>query len=742
MNKKAIAVQTAIALGLSATTFSSAVVAQNAGFTLEEVIVTAQKRDQSLQDVPISVQAFSSETIREIGANVVSDLQHIAPSFQMGGLGGGSQQHFGIRGVVDYGRNVGVDSRMGVYIDGVFQGRSYSADQPLIGLETVEVLRGPQGTLFGKNTVSGAINLTTKTPTETTEGEFQVEYGNEGYVRASAYLSGQVSQNFFASASVARDENDGFFKNLALNKDTGSYERTSWRTKFLWNLSDAMDVTLATDGSDYQSKDVVATRREEPAFTTTQGYESNEDTSFWGSSLTIDYAMGDYQISSITAIREGDYKTEHDDDLLPLDIQISYRGEDTEQFSQEIRLISPKNDKYDWVAGVYYYDSTAKSNNSSCFGVDLYNVVIAPLAPFAAALTGCTYVPSKITSEMSAVYFHGNYRFNEQLELTAGLRYTSEDKGVAWEQYSEVADPATAAVLQGATGLPLTQAPGALFGAINYDRLVDDRSENDVSPTVGLNYFASDNVMLYAKYSGAFKSGGYNSEFMLAGLEYFEYDDETVDSYELGLKSTLLDGKLRLNATIYRSEFDDYQVFQFLTNASGATSLQLTNAGQVTSEGYEFEATYLPTANLRLTLNTAYVDASYDRFENPVPGEASFTGNKLPYAPEFKLYAGVQYSVPMGEQGNMIFNLDYSQMDDQFSDPSNSAVDTIDSYDLWNARVAWTPSDESWELALWGKNLADEEYNAINNDNFLGTPRTVWGAPRLYGLSFTYFMGN
>ncbi len=182
MNKKAIAVQTAIALGLSATTFSSAVVAQNAGFTLEEVIVTAQKRDQSLQDVPISVQAFSSETIREIGANVVSDLQHIAPSFQMGGLGGGSQQHFGIRGVVDYGRNVGVDSRMGVYIDGVFQGRSYSADQPLIGLETVEVLRGPQGTLFGKNTVSGAINLTTKTPTETTEGEFQVEYGNEGYV--------------------------------------------------------------------------------------------------------------------------------------------------------------------------------------------------------------------------------------------------------------------------------------------------------------------------------------------------------------------------------------------------------------------------------------------------------------------------------------------------------------------------------------------------------------------------------
>lgn len=730
-------------LAIALACIASPVVAQqDKSFALEEVVVTAQKRDQSQQAVPIAVQAFSAEAIREVGATVMSDLKHIAPSFQMGGLGAGSQQHFGLRGVVDYSRNIGIDSRMGVYIDGVYQGRSFSADQPLLGLESVEMLRGPQGTLFGKNTVSGAINLVTKQPTEVKEGEIQAEIGDEGYTRGSGYFSGPISDSLFGSVSYSYDRDDGYYRNVTLNKDTGDYDRKAWRGKLRWLANDNLDITLAGDGSKYRSNDVFAIRRSDNDFESAQNFESNDTVDFWGASVTANYAFNGYTLTSITAHREGEYTARHDDDLTPLNIQVSTLGEDTQHFSQELRLVSPVNDSYDWVAGIYYFDNELAANNNSCFGEDLYNVVIAPLAAYAQALTGCTVVPTRVDGDMLAAYVHGNYRFTEKLELTAGIRFTQEDKSIAWAQQNSVTNPAVAAVLQEATGLPLTQAPGALFGAINYSEINRDRSENDISPTIGLNYFVSDDIMIYGKYAGAFKSGGYNAEFMLAGLNNFEYEDENVDSYELGIKSTLLGGKLRLNATSFMAKYDDYQVFQFLTSASGATSLQLTNAGKVTSKGYELEMTYLPTDRLRMMLNIAKVDAVYDEFANPVAGQTDFTGNALPYAPDMKVFAGIQYLQPVWKFGNLTFNLDYSHIDDQFSDPSNSAVDAIESYSLVNARVALTPANGKWELALWGKNLSDKVYNAINNDNFLGTPRTVLGEPMRVGISATYFIGE
>jgi len=325
--------------------------------------------------------------------------------------------------------------------------------------------------------------------------------------------------------------------------------------------------------------------------------------------------------------------------------------------------------------------------------------------------------------------------------LTAGLRYTDESKDINWRQQNSPADPATAAALQAATGLPLTQAPGALFGGINYDPVIDSRSENDWSPTIGLNWFVGADTMIFGKYARGFKSGGYNADFMTSGLDFFEYEDESVDSWELGIKSTMLDGTLRINATAFMMEFDDFQVFQFLTNSRGATTLQLTNAGKATSQGVELETAWLPTDRLEFTFNVTALDATYDRFENPDPSEPDFTGNQLPYAPDWKTYLSAQYLQPLGEHGSLRFFADYSWVDDQYSDPSNAPQFLIESYSLINARISWMPLSERWELALWGRNLADEEYHRNNNLNFLGFPRTIWGAPRTYGASFTYFFG-
>ena len=708
------------------------------GFALEEVIVTAQKRAENLQDVAVSAQAFSAEDIRVMGVDSVSDLIFTAPSLNAGGLGSGSQQQMGLRGVVDYSRNPGVDPRMGVYIDQVYQGQGYSADQPLLGIETVEILRGPQGSLFGKNTVSGAINLVTKKPSQTTEGEFAVTVGNEGQARYQGYLAGGLSDTLAASLAVTYDERDGLYNNTFLDITTGDYDRTSARAKVSWTPSDKLDVTLAYDYSSRASTEPTGVEAALPAFETRAGFESEDDTEFSGTALHVNYMMDSgVQFVSITSFREAEYTLVGDDDMIPFKIQTTFFDEDNEQLTQEFRFQSADDSELKWLVGAYYFQSDRSTGRYARFDEDLYNVLIPALAPFAAQLSGQGAVPSLLEHESFALFTHMEWSLTDALSMSLGLRYTEDEKSVDWTQINTPDDPATAAALQAATGLPLTQAPGALFGAVN-SSFKDDRNENDLSPMIAVQYQIDDESMLYARYAGAAKSGGYNADFRTNGLESFEHDQETVDSFEVGFKGTFADNTLRVNVAAFEMQFDDFQVFQFLENSAGAVSLELTNAAEASITGVETEITWVPTSNFRLIANATMLDAAYDDFENP-GGGAPFTGNQLPYAPDLKYFLGAQYRLPiMG--GALTLDVDYTYVDDQFTDPGNAEVDKIDSYDLLGAKAAFTPASEAWEIALWGRNLNDEEYNKVNNDNFLGTPRTVWGDPRLYGVTFTYFI--
>jgi len=710
----------------------------NPGFALEEVIVTAQKRAQNLQDVAVSAQAFSGEDIRVMGLDSVADLIYTAPSLNAGGLGSGSQQQMGLRGVVDYSRNPGVDPRMGVYIDQVYQGQGYSADQPLLGLETVEILRGPQGTLFGKNTVSGAINLVTKKPSESFEGEFAVSAGNEGQARYQAYVSGGITDTVSASLALTYDERDGLYQNTVLNKVTGDYDRTSGRAKIHWAPNEKLEATFTYDFSERASSEPVGVEAALPAFETRAGFESRDNTEFSGTALHLNYQLDSgVQLVSITSKRDAEFSLIGDDDMLPARIQTTFFDENNDQFTQEVRLQSADDSEIKWLAGVYYFQADRDTGRYARFDEDLYNVLIPPLAPFAAALSGQGAVPSLLEHESLALFGQMEWAMTDALSMTVGFRYTEDEKSVDWRQVNTQDDPATAAFLQGATGLPLTQAPGALFGAVNSE-FKGDRKEDDFSPTIAVQYQASEDLLLYARYAGAAKSGGYNADFMTNGLERFEYEQETVDSYELGLKGTFADNTLRVNLAAFEMQFDDFQVFQFLANSSGATSLELTNAAEASIQGVETEITWLPTSNLRFIANATLLDAAYDDFQNP-GGGLPFTGNQLPYAPDLKYYLAAQYRTSFAG-GVITFDVDYTYVDDQFTDPGNLAVDKIDSYDLLGAKMAFAPATESWELSLWGRNLNDEEYNKVNNDNFLGTPRTVWGDPRMYGVTFTYFV--
>ncbi|WP_165954133.1 TonB-dependent receptor [Seongchinamella unica] len=742
MRKTILALNIGALAALSATT-ALAQGGKTSTFALEEVIVTAQKRSESSQDVPISIQAFSADGMEKLGATELFDLAKSAPSLSTGGIPG-SQAASGLRGIVDNSRNIGIDARMGVYVDGVYQGRSSSANQPLLGLESVEILRGPQGTLFGKNTVSGAINLNTKKASEEFTGELKAGFGNEGYWTGSGYVSGPLGDTVFASIAYSKQERDGLFDNVVLDKEVGDWEQEGARGQLRFLPTDQLEVVVAGDWGKTSSEAPVFTLESRPAYETGKDEELDE-VEFWGGALTLNYTTeSDYTVSSISAYRESEYYIFGDEDFTPVvDAFQTVFDEDTDQFSQEFRIVSPQHDSYDWVAGIYYFESTVATERFLVFG--------APVLP-SQALSGTIAIPSEVDVTSYAAYIHGNYRLSEKWELTAGLRFTDEEKELDFNQVNAPSDPAAGGAFLELIGLPpataaflASQAPGSLFGA--FDLSYEDKfSDSNWSPTVGINYTLNDDVMYYAKYSRGYQSGGFNADFnpYLPGVKF---DTEYVDAFEVGIKSTMADGKLRVNADVFVQKFSDYQLFQNVP-VGGTNVTVVSNAGEVTSQGAEVETVWLPTDSLQLTFNATYLDATYDKFDNPISAidptqPKNFDGNDMSYAPKWKVYAGVQYALPVGDAGELTFNLDYTYQDDMYTSATNVDTVLVPSYDLWNGRVSFTPASYKWELSAWIRNIGDDEYYVGHSLAALtGAERVIWGMPRLYGVEFKYLLGQ
>ncbi len=742
-------IRVAVRAGLAMAAVTSAAFAQEQQsakpVVLEDVVVTAQKRAESSQDVPISIQAIGSDTIEELGATQLYDLSRAAPSLSVGGIPG-SQVQAGVRGVVDYSRNIGIDSRMGVYIDGVYQGRSSTSNQPLLGLESVEILRGPQGTLFGKNTVSGAINLTTRKPSDEFSGQVSVGAGDKGYLTGSLYLNGPLSDKVAGTIAVLRQERDGYYRNTTLGKKVGDWEQRGVRGQLRFLPTDDLEILLAADYGKNESEGPLFTKFADPIYTTAKGPESDVQ-EFWGVAATVNYTTtGGYTLSSITAYRDNQYSGAGDEDFSGLVEAFQTRFDEyPKQFSEEFRIISPLGDSFDWVAGLYFFDSSNNQNGRSVYlnpGILLGN-------PALAATRGVVAVPAEIDTTSYAAYVHGNYRFADRWELTAGLRYTSDKKNVDFEQISTpdnvAAATAVATALLGPVLGPILgpQMPGALLGSPNVS-YSGDRKDDSVAPMIGVNFRLNPDVMYYAKYARGFQSGGFNTDFF-PYVPSIEFEDEHVDAFEIGVKSLLAAGALQINADVFLQKYKDLQVFQRIERQPSGTVIALTNAGEATSQGVEFEGIWLPVERLQLTLNATYLDATYDKFENvPVPGTpASYDGNYLNFAPEWKVYAGVQYAQPVAAH-ELVFNVDYSYQDDSWSGPNQTDERYhIDSYDLWNARVTFNPESRRWQLAAWLNNVTDAEYYTNRSPaSVTNIDRVVWGMPRLWGVTFSYFMGK
>lgn len=690
------------------------------GHAIEVIQVTSQKRSQSINDVPIAISAINSSDIERLGATDIRDMQFSVPNLVVSG-NVESSPSFGIRGISDRSRNPGYDNRVGVYIDGVWVGRSSAANQSALDIERVEVLRGPQGTLFGKNTVAGAINIITKSAdADELSGKIGVEFGNFNLKTYRGTLSTPITDTLSGRISITKSDRDGFVKNLNtlglipdekfvdefINKD-----ELATRAQFYWDISDSTSASFSADYVDNKSNILVGEKIEdsfapevnEVSIDATQTLKSKIS----GAGLTVEHTFeNNFQLTSVTGLRSSEWGVyDTDEDFTPFPFALTeFQIEDSTHFSQEFRLASPIYDGFDYIVGVYYLtqETTGDSN------VSAFAPAINPAAP-PIYVNAARY--AEVDAKSYALFFHGNYSINDQWAITGGLRYTYEEKGIDYE----ISDNS---------------------GLFTNFTTTDDRSATDLSPTISLNWKPNEDMLVFARYSRGFKSGGYNAD-LINSPEALPFDDESVDSYEIGLKSPFLDYSLNLNVNVFISNHDNFQVQSFVRLPTGGTAITISNAGEVESKGFEVELQWFPIDEFQLWASYGYTDATFTSYPEPAGPGTDFSGNRLADAPKFTYSVGVEYRETFNA-GDFVVQVNYFSQDEFYSNPDNAAANLNEARGESSARIGFESDSETWNVFLWAKNLADNQSRIHNSISFLGTARAQYAQPRTYGVTVNY----
>ena len=685
---------------------------------LEPVEVTAQKSTQNLQDVPVSVQVINKDDLQKSGVSDLFNLGDIAPSVTGGQANRTLGARMGIRGISDYVRNPGYDASLGVYIDGVYAGRSEATSQGLMGMERVEILRGPQGTLFGKNTVAGAINMTTRKPTETFESSLNVDFGEFGTRKLGAWFGGAlIPGKLLASINLGQDQTDGWIDNLTRPQDRlGSGSADSGRAFARIKFAEGAQADLAFwryryDGIPAFGEAITPSTLVNFApgpRTTATNSPAQETVSKDGGSLTFDVDLSNgMHVTSITAAQNAKNFYQNDDDMSPLELIVVPGTENTTgQVSQEIRLMSAKDKDKDWLLGFFYMSQDNGLNSSVVSGSAF------PVAPLRGRRTTSE---GQLDSTVLALFAHGNAMLTNALQLTGGVRFSREEKDMTFSQ---------------------TPIPGF---ASNIPQFSTGMTDTDVSPKVGVNWFCNPELMFYSFYSVGFKSGGYNMDIISAAVanpaQDLRFNKQEVESVELGWKASAWDQRLRFNGAIYRMDGQDWQVQQFVMQSNNTSVSTITNAGKVQIDGVEIDAQTRLPYGLSLKGGVAYTDAKFLEYKNGGGLGVNYDGNRLPFAPKLKSSLTIEQTLPW-ESLQWSWSVGFTHTDEQFSNSNNLPVTRIAPYDLLNARIAVSGGERlAWSLALWGQNLTNHEYVTFQGVQALNQARAIYGAPRTIGLS-------
>jgi iron complex outermembrane receptor protein len=704
----------------------------SSGGGLEEIVVTAQKQAQSQQDVPISVTAITGDSLAAARVANVADLSNSIPNVQINTFSNSPDSAvFTIRGVGVNDADPYVGTTVSVVVDGVVVGVNTAALLSLFDIDRVEVLRGPQGTLFGANTTGGVINVVTKQPTGELGGEFEAVYGNYNHLELNAALNFPITDNLAGKISVLHNSMDGYFRNYADNRRIGERDITSLRG-YLKYQQGKYDATLigeyvrSRNGS--QTGVIIAGPGElfyVPGETTRPfdfkrglNYDQpdSNDRDTYAVTLTQNLSTGIGTFTSITSYRDYDNDLYSDDDATTRVLLQTHRRVKHHQFSQELRDLVDITDSTRLIIGGYYFrqkytlDQQGKLDGFS---------------------PGLGQPQTQAQTNWSISGFAQLYQdITPELRLQAGIRY-SHEKTTAVSTTANTFNPGGVATFDD----PII--PGSLIVASGR------KSWNNVGWKVGLDYKVTPDVMLYGYYARGFKSGGFTGRIAIA-QDIGPYNPEKLDTIEAGFKADLLDRRLRVNLAAFYNFYNDMQVVQNITYPSGANSASIANAGKAETRGFELEVTAAPVQGLTLTGSLAYLDAKYKEYDTQILDPStgglvpiSYAGNRLMNAPKWNAAFGFNWQAALGN-GTLTTTGQYSYTSAKFTSYTNLPVERVGPVDLVNASVNWGPDDAGWKIGLYGRNLFNEKYfNQKLSLAGIGTLASL-GAPREYGVTFRF----
>jgi len=743
--------RTAIGISLSALSIGimapASVLAQNEAVDgpvaettgVRTIVVTAQKREENVQEIPLSVTALGAEALQNAGFDNLADLSQLSPSLQLSNFG--PIAFVTLRGIGNENTTAGGDPGVALHYDGVYLGRPVATLFTAFDTERVEVLRGPQGTLYGRNATGGSINYITTKPGPDLEFIGDLTYGNYDRMRARGAINIPLGDSVSTRVVGFWENRDGFTENaFPGGRDANDADNWGLRGHVLFEPTGS-DFSALLSANYVRGRGVGSQpelREPFPGSTTGQNiagppipgtnnylvngvpivndlrpfHESENTDQFQRNRLlllsaTLEYDFGPVSIKSITGYAETSYASLSDQDYSPLPLAELLLEEDSDQFSQELQILSNNDTGFNWILGGYYFHESA-SRRSQFFG-SRYDII----AGMAGVPSGFS-VGGDITSESYAAFAQATYDITDELAITGGIRYTNDSKD--------------------GTNSGFQFQPPAYSGAVS-------ASFDEITYRVALDYDITDDVLIYASYSTGYKSGGVN-QVAIPALTNPVFRPETVVAYEVGIKSQVLDRALQANLSLYRNEYDDLQFQVF-----GLFGPEAFNASGATVQGFELELVAVPAPWFQFDGSMAYADATFD---SQIVQGIQLGGNRVQRTPEWTFNAGATFNWDVGG-GSMRLRGDVSHTSEIFytafnrfggpTDPGGS--DRAEGYTNANLRLFWFSADERFSLEAYMTNVFDSVQigNVFRDIGFLDTPggggpeNITYRPPRQYGVT-------
>jgi iron complex outermembrane receptor protein len=751
--------------------------AEAGGDQLQEVVVTARRREESLQDTPVAVTVLTNDMLEKMQISGTTDLDKVAPNLQFHSYGtltgNNSAAQVFIRGIGQTDATPAVDPGVGLYIDDVYMGRSVGGAMEMRDIATTQILRGPQGTLFGRNTIGGAVLLTTNGPGEGAGNTLRASVGDDNLFDVFGAFDFPEGEKWAARISGGLRTRSGYVKREVDGVDLGDENSQNGQFALRYRPRDNLSLTLRMDVSrenEHGSPFVFQSMNEAALFVGVGSINTGcpnvvdglppptlvgpladprcgndaqykgpftnggtatvfSDLRNRGASLVAKWDVNDtLSFKSITADRKLNWSGARDADNTPLLVLHTNYHSRSKQFSQELQALID-GERLDGVVGLYYFDE------------DSFDRLLVPISN-----PSTSYDTQRVSlgSRAKAAFSEWTYKITDPLSVTAGIRYTDETKSLQSTMFN--VSPATAAepatlptALCPFNGAPPTQT-GCLFLTTNPYK----QKFSDTTLSASAQYRWNEAVMTYVSYSEGFKSGGFNERYNAAppGNAPIGFGAETATTVEFGMKLNPMRG-LRINAALFTTDYDDIQ----MTYRLGVVPL-LFNAGKASIKGGELEVAWSPTSRLQLDASMGYLDSGFDRITAPPPfGSVSPTAtanltSRLPFTPDWTTHLGLAYSIPFSNGWTLTPRVDTSYTGAQFFDAGNSVeVAQQGGVTIWNGSVALESPDSKWRIALNGQNLGDKLYPVAGTSSLTtssGYAEVIYARPRAFSLTASY----